>query len=254
MIIVGVVGVACVFAVGIAFLMGRSMAPTIRVLDNDKQIAERTLREIERCWELRACVLRDVNALAAVVDAQSSASPDMLAGAVNQLLASTKNLANQIGQIGVETRAVRPEECEMAWPTLPSLAAATPQAVEMNVEVPSHRELGEAPGAKAEITQNAPPTGPYFDGRSFRRSSFRGCATATVYSKQPGPSRPPVQCEVLTRDLSCGGIGIAGGERLFPNQVIVLDVLGRLLVGEVRWCRQVDKGFFVSGCKLVKAV
>jgi hypothetical protein len=61
-----------------------------------------------------------------------------------------------------------------------------------------------------------------------------------------------VQTTVLTRDLSCGGIGIAHCEQLFPQQIVVLDVACKLLVGEVRWCRRVDENFYVAGCRLVK--
>jgi hypothetical protein len=57
---------------------------------------------------------------------------------------------------------------------------------------------------------------------------------------------------VLTRDLSCGGIGIAHTEQLFPKQIVVLDAVGKLLVGEVRWCRREDENFYVAGCRLVK--
>jgi len=57
---------------------------------------------------------------------------------------------------------------------------------------------------------------------------------------------------VLTRDLSCGGIGIAHTEPFFPKQIIVLDTLGKLLVSEVRWCRRVDENIYVAGCRLVK--
>jgi hypothetical protein len=57
---------------------------------------------------------------------------------------------------------------------------------------------------------------------------------------------------VLTRDLSCGGIGIAHSEPLLPKQIVILDALGKLLVSEVRWCRRVDENFYVAGCRLVK--
>ena len=57
---------------------------------------------------------------------------------------------------------------------------------------------------------------------------------------------------VLTRDLSCGGIGLAHTEQLLPKQIVVLDAVGKLLVAEVRWCRREDDNFFVAGCRLVK--
>jgi hypothetical protein len=88
--------------------------------------------------------------------------------------------------------------------------------------------------------------------RRFPRSSFRGTATATIYPLESRPGREPVQCTVLTRDLSCTGIGIAHSEQLLPKQIIVLEAVGKLLVGEVRWCRRIEKNFYVAGCRLVK--
>lgn len=94
----------------------------------------------------------------------------------------------------------------------------------------------------------------FADTRNFKRLSFSGTALATIY---PYPqkllsSNEPVKCTVLTRDLCCGGIGIAHNERLVPHQTIVLDALGKLLVGEVRWCQRIDKDFYIAGCRLVK--
>jgi hypothetical protein len=86
--------------------------------------------------------------------------------------------------------------------------------------------------------------------RAYKRLNFRGTVKATIYPRQAG--RDPVQCSVMTRDLSCGGIGIAHTEQLFPKQIVVLDAVGKLLVAEVRWCRREDEHFYVAGCRLVK--
>jgi hypothetical protein len=96
------------------------------------------------------------------------------------------------------------------------------------------------------------PASPFEDARTFPRWSFRGSAIATIYPRHPAPGREPLQCTVLTRDLSCGGIGIAHSEQLFPKQIVVLNAVSKLLVGEVRWCRRVDENFYVAGCRLVK--
>jgi len=91
-----------------------------------------------------------------------------------------------------------------------------------------------------------------FDTRRFKRLAFSGTAAATIYPPEGTTGGQPIRCEVLTRDLSCGGIGIAHTERLVPQQMIVLDAVGKLLVSEVRWCRRVDKEFYVAGCRLIK--
>ena len=82
---------------------------------------------------------------------------------------------------------------------------------------------------------------------------FASPVKATIYPPRSGPGAEPVHCTVLTRDLSCGGIGIAHTEQLFPKQIIVIDAVGKLLVGEVpSWCRREDDDFYVAGCRLVK--
>jgi hypothetical protein len=93
----------------------------------------------------------------------------------------------------------------------------------------------------------------YADTRRFKRLAFSGTALATIYPPKSRPSAVPFRCEVLTRDLSCNGIGIAHTERLLPQQMVVLEALGKLLVSEVRWCQRVDKGLYIVGCRLIKA-
>ena len=93
---------------------------------------------------------------------------------------------------------------------------------------------------------------PFINARKHARANFRGTALATIYPHESRRNKEPVQCMVLTRDLSCSGIGIAHSEQLYPKQIIVLEAVGKLLVGEVRWCRRVDDNFYVAGCRLVK--
>jgi hypothetical protein len=91
-----------------------------------------------------------------------------------------------------------------------------------------------------------------FETRRFKRLEFSGTAQATIYPHKHEPGSEPIRCEVLTRDLSQGGIGIGHTQRLLPQQMIVLDAVGKLLVGEVRWCRRVEKDLYFVGCRLVK--
>ncbi|HEY2415370.1 MAG TPA: hypothetical protein VGI40_24210 [Pirellulaceae bacterium] len=94
--------------------------------------------------------------------------------------------------------------------------------------------------------------GEFSDTRRFQRSDFSGTALATIYPPKRQVGGEPVRCEVLTRDLCCGGVGIAHTQRLLPQQTIVLDAVGKLLVGEVRWCRRIDKDLYFVGCRLIK--
>lgn len=84
--------------------------------------------------------------------------------------------------------------------------------------------------------------------RQFPRSEFLGRAEATIYppAGQPGE---PVQCTVLTRDLSNRGFGIAHTAPLRPRQRVELQMPKELLAGEVQWCRQLRPELFIIGCR-----
>jgi hypothetical protein len=239
--------------VGVAFLVGRRGArpATKGTARQDERLPESFVRELERCLELGDCVTRDCDNLAAVVASHSPPVSRGVTSAVNQLVKTTKSLAGRLHRMGVDASIVRskPEGPHPAIPFYPGEPvpprppAAAPSAVLAQEEVDS------APQTDKSV--KLPPS-PFADARNFPRSSFRGSAKATIYPRHPGPGREPVQCTVLTRDLSCGGIGIAHSEQLFPKQIVVIDAVGKLLVGEVRWCRRVDEHFYVAGCRLVK--
>jgi hypothetical protein len=109
-------------------------------------------------------------------------------------------------------------------------------------------------GEYSKHRKPAAPIAEYGDLRRFKRLAFSGTALATIYpypEKQQSTCEPKC-CEVLTRDLSCGGVGIAHTESLVPHQTVVLDAAGKLLIAEVRWCQRVDKGLYIAGCRLIK--
>jgi hypothetical protein len=244
---------ACVLAsgVGIAFFVGRSSGRNRQQTGSEEQIPARIVKELERCLELREYVSRDANALASTIATQSPPVAGPVTKAIQQLVKTSKNLAGRLGRLGAEARIARPD----------AGLNVTSYAVSSDVERPvptvvipvlTQEEVDAAP-APSDRQHSLLPAGPFDDARRFPRSSFRGSAKATIYPRHLGPGRQPVICEVLTRDLSCGGIGIAHSEQLFPKQIVVLDAVGKLLVGEVRWCRRVDEHFYVAGCRLVKA-
>jgi hypothetical protein len=96
--------------------------------------------------------------------------------------------------------------------------------------------------------------GPFADSRAHDRLKFEGTALATIYPREGQSRHQPVECIVSTRDLSRTGIGIMHVEQLYPRQMIVLNAVGKVLVGEVRWCRRVSSNFYVAGCRLVKTI
>jgi hypothetical protein len=73
---------------------------------------------------------------------------------------------------------------------------------------------------------------------------------ATIYPPD-GADAQPVRCTILVRNLSQGGFGIAHKEMLRLKQRIELEINTKRLVGEVQWCRQIQQGFYMAGCRLV---
>jgi hypothetical protein len=212
-------------------------------------LPERFLRELERCLELGDYVTRDADTLSATVSVQATPLERQLANAVQQLVKTSKSLAGRVNRIGAEARLSRPllDRSPVAPPAVraESYSSASP----LSPAYLAQEEIDSAPETDKDTKL---PNSPFEDARRFPRSSFRGSAKATIYPRHPGAGREPVQCTVLTRDLSCGGIGLAHSEQLFPKQIVVLDAVGKLLVGEVRWCRRIDEHFYVAGCRLVK--
>ena len=91
------------------------------------------------------------------------------------------------------------------------------------------------------------------EDRRFPRFSFRSCLHATVYPPPGNPEQEPRHCQVLTRDLSRGGMSLLHKEQLFPQQtidVVLQDGLVRRL--EVMWCRRMGAGCYSAGCRFVK--
>ena len=95
------------------------------------------------------------------------------------------------------------------------------------------------------------------DGRRFPRLNLRACVSAVVYAP-PGETSDEAagegtRCQVLTRDISRGGMNILHKQQLFPGQkidVVLNDGQQRRL--EVTWCRRLGVGCYSAGCRFVK--
>jgi|EndMetStandDraft_8_1072994.scaffolds.fasta_scaffold275320_2 hypothetical protein len=169
-------------------------------------------------------------------------------------------LAGMSGAYLVGARSAR--SISITLPAAPRPQASTldePSAVESKPDIAPALTLG-AETPSLPIAATIPIAGrklkiaphPFADSRAFERLDFPGTALATIYPHEWCMESQPLQCVVDTRDLSRSGIGIAHTEQLYPNQMVVLDAVGKLLVGEVRWCHRVDSSFYVAGCRLVK--
>jgi len=243
--------VAIVFLLGIgAFvgsLAGRRAVQNANEATSKGRMPEQAIRELEQCVELGDCISRDADSVTALLSAEASAVPPELAEAMQQLIKSTKSLSGRLQRVDESTSpgdmgAVTPPAQRAAIPPPAPKPAAKPVAKPVVVEAPEPEPAESNPPEHAESEE----------ARRFPRSPCHGNLKATIYPPPSSPGGAPVHCTVLTRDLSCGGIGIAHAEQLFPRQIVVLDAVGKLLVGEVRWCRQLDERFYIAGCRLVK--
>jgi hypothetical protein len=246
-IVLTVVSIAFLFGIGafVGSFVGRryGQSAVLPTQPTERRAPERLVRELERCVELGDCVTRDADSLSTIAAAQTPPIPRELACAILQLIKTTKSLAGRLQRMGEVGGLSRRNPSA-------SSGISYAQTTEPPKPVPTARPVAPAMPAQSTTGAAAPELS---DARRFPRSQFRGSAKATIYPLSSSAESDPIQCTVLTRNLSCGGIGIAHCERLLPQQIIVLEAVGKVLVGEIRWCRQVEDRFFVAGCRLVKA-
>jgi hypothetical protein len=112
------------------------------------------------------------------------------------------------------------------------------------------RQASAAAGAEPE-QRSAPPE--FAEKRNFPRFPFRGRAKAIVL---PSPASPPGtelhDSEVITSDLSRGGVSILYRHRLNPGQQLLLMLNDKTQLVEVRWCCRVWEELFAAGCQFLK--
>jgi hypothetical protein len=91
------------------------------------------------------------------------------------------------------------------------------------------------------------------DSREYPRYPFRGRARAIVFPPEGREREEPRECEVLTTDVSRGGLSILHRKQLFPGQhvLLVLNDANRLV--EVCWCCRVWSGLYSAGCRFLSA-
>jgi hypothetical protein len=208
------------------------------------QMPAQLLRELQDCLNLADCVVRDTDALSTAVQPERTASrePDQ---ALKQLRRAAKVLASRLEQVCVEgPAAIVAETPEPASEKIESATQPAPEPAAKPVAELTRPQISEVSQQRQMMPE---------DLRKHERRPCPGTLKATIYPPPDSPGGEPVQCTVITRDLSCGGIGIAHTEQLYPRQIIVLHAVTRVLVGEVRWCQQIGERYYIAGCQLVKA-
>jgi hypothetical protein len=98
------------------------------------------------------------------------------------------------------------------------------------------------------------------EARQFPRIPFRGRARAIVFPA-PGSAKrsaatgaaEPHECEVLTTDVSRGGLSVLYRKQLRPGQQILLMLNETSRRVEVCWCCRVWPGLYAAGCQFLDA-
>jgi hypothetical protein len=121
--------------------------------------------------------------------------------------------------------------------TPPAALAAGPAAVESDAEF--FAKAGPLPTA-------------WDEARRHPRFYYRARVQAVVHPFRGAP-QPPVECCLLTRDLSRGGMNLIHTEQLFPGQRIDLTLLdGVQRTVEVCWCRRLAHRCYSVGCRFAR--
>ncbi len=87
------------------------------------------------------------------------------------------------------------------------------------------------------------------DDREHMRYPFRGRAKAVIFPHaKEGLAE---EWEVVTTDISRGGISILHRKQLAPGQQVMLVLNDAQRFVEVCWCCQVWQGLFAAGCQFL---
>lgn len=88
--------------------------------------------------------------------------------------------------------------------------------------------------------------------REFQRIPFRGRAKAVVFPAGDDVGTATIEdSEVVTSDLSRGGVSILHRTKLVPGQQLMLMLNESMQLAEVRWCCRVWDGLYAAGCSFV---
>jgi PilZ domain-containing protein len=96
--------------------------------------------------------------------------------------------------------------------------------------------------------------GNYKEQRAFPRFPFRGRAKAIVFPPPTGPANATTHdSEVITNDLSRGGVSILHRGELVRGQQLMLMLHDTTQLVEVRWSCRVWDGLFAAGCQFLNS-
>src|SRR3712207_2872028 len=117
--------------------------------------------------------------------------------------------------------------------------------------MPAPSDGNRLPSPLAESDAGFFEAGPFQDERPHPRYPFRGRAPAVVFPAEERGKGEPQECEVLTTDLSRGGLSILHRKQLYPGQQILLVLNDKNRMVEVCWCCRVWAGLYSAGCRFI---
>jgi hypothetical protein len=202
---------------------------------------------ILKCLELGDRVEEDASILASSLAAQFASIGGKVPLAANQLLETAGALTRQLRLV-----AESPPH-EGADPV-----AAPAELATCNTTTVQNKNKSELGRTCSQLQVNGlerrtdKPERAGCDTREFPRIMCHALVKATIFPAPSSLSREPVSRMVYMRSISSGGLSFRYEERLYPRQIVVIEIGSKCLVGEIRWCKQKDGGF-IAGCKLVSA-
>jgi hypothetical protein len=90
------------------------------------------------------------------------------------------------------------------------------------------------------------------DVRQFPRFYLRSRTQAVIFPFKTQPATAPKTCQVITGDVSRGGMNLITEEQAFPSQRIDIRLAsGELRTLKVVWCRRVGERRYSVGAQFV---
>jgi hypothetical protein len=121
----------------------------------------------------------------------------------------------------------------------------------MTTPNPNDRAIEELIQSNTELFGFAEAVAAAGEAREFPRFAFRGRAKAVVLAAPDQPQREPDECEVLTTDLSRGGLSLLLRKQLKPGQQLILVLNESNCLVEVCWSCRVWGGLYSAGCRFL---
>jgi hypothetical protein len=97
----------------------------------------------------------------------------------------------------------------------------------------------------------APPAPQTESDREHSRIPFRGRCTAVIFPPDNKLGVEPSESEVLTTDISRGGLSVLHRKELFKGQQLLLMLTQSSRMVEVCWCCEVWPGLYAAGCRFM---